>query len=101
MKNKLKQDYLRRQRYNTNELELLILKVIAYNKILPIQERKNYQKQLNIKSQTLDSRITRIKNRCLMTGRSKGIIKKYKISRIAFKQLANQGLIPGIRKSSW
>ncbi len=45
--------------------------------------------------------VTRIRNRCAITGRGRGIIKEYGISRIVFKQLADQGKIPGLRKASW
>lgn len=44
---------------------------------------------------------TRVRNRCSLTGRSRGFIGKYGISRIKFRELALDGKIPGIRKSSW
>lgn len=44
---------------------------------------------------------TRIKNRCVVTGRSRGYMRKFGISRIAFREMALQGKIPGLRKSSW
>jgi small subunit ribosomal protein S14 len=43
----------------------------------------------------------RIKNRCVATGRSHGYLRDFGLSRIKFRELANKGLIPGIRKSSW
>lgn len=44
---------------------------------------------------------TRLHNRCQITGRPRGYLRKYKISRIAFRELAHKGQIPGITKSSW
>ena len=44
---------------------------------------------------------TRLRNRCHLTGRSRGYIRMYGVSRIAFRDLAREGKIPGIRKSSW
>lgn len=44
---------------------------------------------------------TRVNNRCSLTGRSRGYIRKYGISRIKFRELALDGKIPGIRKASW
>ncbi|HEX6982837.1 MAG TPA: 30S ribosomal protein S14 [Balneolaceae bacterium] len=44
---------------------------------------------------------TRVDNRCNLTGRSRGYIRKYGISRIKFRELALDGKIPGIRKASW
>jgi len=44
---------------------------------------------------------TRLKNRCAMTGRARGYLRDFGISRIEFRRLANNGLVPGVRKSSW
>lgn len=44
---------------------------------------------------------TRQNNRCSLTGRSRGFIRKYGVSRIKFRELALDGKIPGIRKASW
>ncbi|MDR2970527.1 MAG: 30S ribosomal protein S14 [Bacteroidales bacterium] len=43
----------------------------------------------------------RLHNRCKLTGRPKGFIRQFGISRINFREMANQGLIPGVRKASW
>jgi small subunit ribosomal protein S14 len=45
--------------------------------------------------------ITKIRNRCVLTGRSRGIVKDYKISRLTFKELAGSGLLVGVKKKSW
>jgi small subunit ribosomal protein S14 len=44
---------------------------------------------------------TRLRNRCQFTGRSRGFLRKFKMSRLCFRELANQGFIPGIVKASW
>ena len=44
---------------------------------------------------------TRIRNRCELTGRSRGYYRKFRLSRIMLRELANKGLIPGVTKSSW
>lgn len=44
---------------------------------------------------------TRIRNRCELSGRPRGYYRKFKLSRIALRELANKGLIPGVTKSSW
>ncbi|MFC2953035.1 30S ribosomal protein S14 [Marinicaulis aureus] len=44
---------------------------------------------------------TRIRNRCLVSGRPRGYYRKLKMSRIALRQLGSAGLIPGLVKSSW
>jgi len=43
----------------------------------------------------------RLHNRCLLTGRPKGYIRQFGISRITFREMASQGLIPGVKKASW
>lgn len=44
---------------------------------------------------------TRKHNRCLRCGRSKGYIRKFKLCRICFRELASSGYIPGVTKASW
>lgn len=48
-----------------------------------------------------DASPTRVNNRCSLTGRQRGYIRKYGISRIKFRELALDGKIPGVRKASW
>lgn len=43
----------------------------------------------------------RLHNRCKITGRPKGYMRIFGISRVTFREMANQGLIPGVRKASW
>ena len=43
----------------------------------------------------------RLHNRCKLTGRPKGYMRTFGISRVMFREMANQGLIPGVRKASW
>jgi small subunit ribosomal protein S14 len=48
-----------------------------------------------------DSSPVRSHNRCLITGRSRGVLRKFKVSRIMLRELALAGKIPGLRKASW
>ena len=48
-----------------------------------------------------DASPTRLVNRCQASGRRRGFIGRFKLSRIAFRELASQGMIPGVTKSSW
>ena len=43
----------------------------------------------------------RLHNRCKITGRPKGYMRQFGISRVTFREMANYGLIPGVKKSSW
>jgi small subunit ribosomal protein S14 len=44
---------------------------------------------------------TRVRNRCEITGRSRAVYRKFRLSRIMIRELGNKGLIPGLTKSSW
>ncbi|KYC89886.1 30S ribosomal protein S14 [Heyndrickxia sporothermodurans] len=48
-----------------------------------------------------DSSPTRLTHRCEITGRPRGVLRKFKMSRIKFRELAHKGHIPGVKKSSW
>jgi small subunit ribosomal protein S14 len=44
---------------------------------------------------------TRVRNRCMITGRPRGVYRKFKLGRVMLRQLATRGMIPGVVKSSW
>lgn len=44
---------------------------------------------------------TRLRNRCELNGRPRGYMREFGISRVMFRQLAGEGMIPGVKKSSW
>ncbi|MED3788380.1 30S ribosomal protein S14 [Peribacillus frigoritolerans] len=48
-----------------------------------------------------DSSPTRVHNRCGVTGRPRGYMRKFNMSRIVFRELAHKGQLPGVKKSSW
>ena len=75
------------------------LKEIANNKELPMEER--YAARLKLARLPRNGSPTRIRNRCEVTGRPRAFYRKMKMSRIALRELGNQGLIPGLVKSSW
>ena len=75
------------------------LKKIIKNKKLPLEER--FAAQLKLAKIPRNSAKVRIRNRCEITGRPRGVYRKLKISRIALRDLASEGKIPGMTKSSW
>ena len=75
------------------------LKEIIRNKKLPLNER--FAAQLKLSKLPKNSSKTRVRNRCEITGRPHGVYRKLKISRIALRQMASSGKIPGMTKSSW
>ena len=75
------------------------LKKIIKNKKLPFDER--FEAQIKLAKIPRNSAKTRIRNRCEITGRPHGVYRKLRISRIALRELALKGKIPGMTKSSW
>ena len=75
------------------------LKKIIKNKKLPLEER--FAAQLKLAKIPRNSAKIRIRNRCEITGRPHGVYRKLRISRIALRELASKGRIPGMTKSSW
>ncbi len=57
--------------------------------------------QISLNKLSKNSSPVRLRNRCQLTGRSRGFLRKFKLSRLCFREMANQGLIPGIFKASW
>lgn len=62
-------------------------------------ERQNAQDALN--KLPKNSSPVRLRNRCQLTGRARGYYRKFKLSRLCFREMANNGLIPGVVKASW
>ena len=75
------------------------LKEIADNQDLPMEER--FRARLKLAKLPRNSAPTRLHNRCQVTGRPKAYYRKLKMSRIALRDLASFGQIPGMVKSSW
>ena len=63
------------------------------------EEKLEAQNKLN--QLPRNSSPVRLRNRCILTGRPRGYLRKFKMSRICFRELANNGTIPGIFKASW
>tara|TARA_B100000965_G_scaffold309020_1_gene268161 strand:- start:64 stop:369 length:306 start_codon:yes stop_codon:yes gene_type:complete len=75
------------------------LKAIIYNPKTTIEERDIAVSKLD-KLPKSSSRI-RLRNRCFITGRPRGIIRRFKLSRLSFREMALKGEIPGVTKASW
>ncbi|MEJ9305191.1 30S ribosomal protein S14 [Priestia megaterium] len=63
-----------------------------------LKEQGNYDE---LQKLPRDYSPTRLHNRCEVTGRPRGYLRKFKLSRIAFRELAHKGQLPGVKKSSW
>ena len=75
------------------------LKAIIMDQSNPIEDR--FRAQLKLAALPRNSAKNRIRNRCEVTGRPRAFYRKLKMSRVALRELGNNGLIPGLVKSSW
>ena len=75
------------------------LKAIASDKSLDQEER--FAARLKLAELPRNSAKNRLRNRCELTGRPRAYYRKFKLSRIALRELGSQGQIPGLVKSSW
>ncbi len=75
------------------------LKAIIMNKDLPAEER--FMASLKLAEMPRNGSKIRIRNRCALTGRPRAFYRKVNLSRIALRQLASRGELPGVTKSSW
>lgn len=64
-------------------------------------EEDRHAAKMQLNKLPRNSSPVRLRSRCQLTGRSRGVLKKFKLSRLCFREMANNGLIPGIVKASW
>ena len=75
------------------------LKAIADNEALEDSER--WIARLKMAELPRNGNPTRVRNRCELTGRPRAYYRKFRLSRLMLREMANKGLIPGVTKSSW
>ena len=75
------------------------LRAKAINPALTDEEREAARKKLQ--SMPRNGSMTRVVNRCQISGRPKAVYRKFLLSRIVLREMAHQGLIPGMKKASW
>lgn len=75
------------------------LKKMTLDRTLPLGER--FQAQRKLAQMPRNSSKIRIRMRCALTGRARGVYRKFQLSRIMLREMASSGLIPGMVKASW
>jgi ribosomal protein S14 len=99
MTNQISRDLTRRSLVAKYEIKRIKYKAISQDINLPYSLRSMFALKLALLPR--NSSKTRIRNRCIVTGRARSVYKKFRVSRIVFRELALQGAISGIQKSSW
>ena len=82
-----------------NEMQLILLRALSKDKRLPLTQRLVFRMQMLDLSKRSFS--TRLKNRCLISGRGRGVLRDFKMSRLQVRDMGFRGLLYGIRKASW
>lgn len=94
------QKNLRRKKLSEkHEAKRQQLKTQIKNKEISLEER--FMAQLKLNEMPRDASRSRYRNRCELTGRPRGVYRKFRLSRIALRELASIGQIPGMIKASW
>lgn len=99
MKLQIKKNKKQRILFQKFEIKQLILKSIISNNYFSKNIRQRIKQNYFLLD--LNSSLTRIKNRCVLTGRSRSINRFFKLSRIQLRLLASSCLLPGVNKYSW
>ncbi len=99
MKYLLLKDRRRRILYSLFERRRIVLRALIENLSLSSSIRIQAYNILNFLSR--DISITRIRNRCCLTGRSRAVYRRFGLSRIRFRKLAWEGQLSGVKKASW
>ena len=95
----IRRDQHRRQTVAKFEKDRLHLRAVLRNKILPeVVQRKA---SADLAGHPRDASITRVRNRCVLTGRGRGVVKEFGLNRMKFRKLADFGMLAGVTRSSW
>lgn len=97
---KLKKDLKKRLNFQSFEKDIKIYKALINNELLPLDIRLSIQDEM-IKKIPNSGRRVRQRNYCLETGRARGILNSYGLSRIKMKEKGDLGQIIGWKRSSW
>ena len=95
----VQRDLKRRKLYSKYKGKREKLLAVAKDKSLSAEER--FEARLKLAQLPRNSSKNRIRNRCLITGRPRGVYRKFGLSRIKLRELSMTGDLPGVVKSSW
>ena len=99
MANHIRRDARRRRLVQGFEVERRVYKAMSLDMALSPEHRR--QALLKLCALPRNSSLSRLRNRCVMSGRPRGVYSHTKLSRLCFREAASRGLLPGILKASW
>lgn len=92
-------DYKRRMMVKDNAIDRIRLNTVKRNDVLPFELREVAAKELH--NFPRDSCFVRIRERCAITSRPRGCVKKFRVSRIVFRDLADYNKLSGMQRAMW
>lgn len=92
-------DAKKRAHFARREETRIMLRALLKDRSLPQQIRFHMSMELNALPR--QSARVKINNRCVRTGRAKGVYRQFKMSRICLRELMSMGALPGLKKASW
>ena len=99
MKKFIEKDKRRRKLSFSHEKDRIALLAISSNRSLP--SAISWKARLIVSNFSSDSFNSKLNNRCVLTGRTKGTLRYFKMSRICLRELVASGTLPGVIKASW
>lgn len=97
----IRKDFEKRIKYEFKEIEYFCLKWMRKDERILKEKRFIINGNLSVKLMKKKVFRTKIRNMCLVTGRMRGVLKEFRMSRLVFKREFNKGLLPSISVSSW
>ncbi|KDP39100.1 hypothetical protein JCGZ_00857 [Jatropha curcas] len=97
--NRCIKDNQRRLLASKFELKRNLYKALVRDPELPTEMREKFHQKLS--KLPRNSSFTRVRNRCIFTGRSRAVYEFFRMSRIVFRELASKGMLNGVKKASW
>ncbi|GAB0092916.1 Ribosomal protein S14 [Sergentomyia squamirostris] len=97
--NRMRKDVKRRQIVAQHAVERLRVNSLRKNDILPIELREIADEEIN--AFPVDSCLTRVRERCCITSRPRGIVFRWRMSRIVWRHLADYNKLSGVKRAMW
>lgn len=98
-KSSVEKNNRRAKRANSAFASRAALKAIIMDRDLPAEDR--FKASVKLAAMPRNAAKIRVKSRCVLTGRSHAVYRKFGLSRVIFRDLCSEGMIPGVTKSSW
>ncbi|KAH0607424.1 uncharacterized protein H6S33_002458 [Morchella sextelata] len=92
-------DHAKREAFAAAEQTRQALKYISHNTLLPLRQRT--KAMIELAQMDTNTRPMKIKNRCIMGGKGRGVMRDFRVSRFQFRLNAREGNIPGVKKAVW